>query len=774
MKKWNRINNLPVIPLGENGKILTGCESQRKISKAAATEGVVLLKNSDGFLPLNKNNRVALVGKGCAGYVEYGGGSGRVSTENTVTICDGFEQKANENKISLFMPLNDLYKESVKKQYENGTWKGKAHEPSNSKELITEASKCCDTAIITISRRTCEGFDVDLSKNDNAYKLWNEEKEIIELATELFENTVVILNVPSVFDVFELQNNPKIDAILLIWNAGIEGGSAIADIVCGDAYPSGKLPDTFAKTEDYPSTSSFLESDEYVEYTEDIFVGYRYFETIPNAHKKVIYPFGYGLSYTDFAFNNVLVTKEKNNIIINLDVKNTGNFKGKEVVQIYTSSPQTDIDKPAKELRAFKKTKELLPGESEHIVIEFPIGEMASYNEGNSSFVLEKGEYTVFVGNSVRNIAFKTTLCFNYDEIIKKCNRCPEPRKLSRRLMSNGEYRMCDTSEYDKLPEHPDWHSKPTWSQEHILPDRRGVKPPQDTVMLIDVANGKKSLEEFIEQLSIEELITLVGGTPNKGVSNTYGMGDMEYFGIPSMLTADGPAGLRIEPDCEVYTTSWPCASMLASTFNTELVFEAAKAGALEVKENNFGMWLTPALNIHRNPLCGRNFEYFSEDPLLSGKMACAVVKGIQSVGVSSCVKHFCCNNKETNRYTSDSRVSERALREIYLKGFEIVVKEAKPWALMTSYNIVNGRYPSESYELITGILRNEWGFDGLICTDWCNYAEHYRELLSGNNIRMPCGSSKRLYDAYKEGLISRQDLEKSVKYLLSFLLKLE
>ena len=248
----------------------------------------------------------------------------------------------------------------------------------------------------------------------------------------------------------------------------------------------------------------------------------------------------------------------------------------------------------------------------------------------------------------------------------------------------------------------------------------------------------------------------------------------MDHLGIPAVMTADGPAGLRIIEDRGVKTTAWPVATLLACTWDADLIYEVGAAAALEVKENNIAMWLTPGINIHRTPLCGRNFEYYSEDPLVSGKLAAAMVRGIQSRNVSACVKHFCVNNKETNRKCSDSRVSERALREIYLKAFEIVVKESGVWSVMTAYNLMNGTYTSENKELISGILREEWGYEGLVITDWSNFAEPYREALAGNNVRMPLGNPKRLQKALQHGLITRRDFVNNVRYLLEFLLKLE
>ena len=271
-----------------------------------------------------------------------------------------------------------------------------------------------------------------------------------------------------------------------------------------------------------------------------------------------------------------------------------------------------------------------------------------------------------------------------------------------------------------------------------------------------------------------EEVAHLLGGQPNTGVANTFGWGNMPEYGIPNCMTADGPAGLRIAPECGVTTTAWPCATLLAATWNPNVVYQVGAAGGKEVKENNIAAWLTPALNIHRSPLCGRNFEYYSEDPLLAGVLAGAMVKGIQSQGVAATVKHFALNNKETDRKHSDSRVSERAAREIYLKAFEYVIKRAKPWAVMSSYNIINGCYASENKELLEDILRDEWGFDGMVTTDWWTLGEHYKEVKAGNDMKMACGDPKRLKEAMDQGLLTRQDLEHCAERVLNLILKLD
>ena len=282
------------------------------------------------------------------------------------------------------------------------------------------------------------------------------------------------------------------------------------------------------------------------------------------------------------------------------------------------------------------------------------------------------------------------------------------------------------------------------------------------------------TIGEFLAQMTDEEVAHLLGGQPNTGVANTFGYGNMPEYGIPNIMTADGPAGLRIAPQCGVNTTAWPCATLLACTWDADVVCKVGEAGAKEVKENNIAVWLTPAINIHRSPLCGRNFEYYSEDPFLTGKLASAMVKGIQSQHIGATVKHFACNNKETNRKNSDSRVSERAAREIYLKAFEIVVKEAAPWSIMSSYNIINGRRASENRELLEDILRGEWGWKGMVTTDWWTCGEHYKETKVGNDVKMACGYPERLLKAKELGLISREEMEICAGRILELILKVD
>lgn len=772
MQKWQRFRYLPCIPLGPDGRKITGSKEHIALSRMAAAEGMVLLKNNYNLLPLKKGAKIALFGKASADYVKGGGGSGDVTVQYVLNLCDGMDIKQKEGKLFVFEPLNEFYRAYVKEKYDNSILPGKVAEPTLPEQLLESAVNYADIAIISICRYSNEG--ADRTEKDDFY-LTEEEKHLVETVSSAFDKTILVLNVGGIVDSSYFVNNDKIPAVLLAWQGGMEGGLAQADILCGDVCPSGKLTDTFAKSfADYPSSDGFNKSEDFVEYTEDIFVGYRYFETIPNAQSKVNYPFGFGMSYTDFHIETISAKIENSKIIMQIKVTNIGNVSGKEVVQIYTSGIGGRLEKPMLELRAFSKTMQLSPGESCLLNIDFAVEELSVYDEANSSFILDKGVYRIYVGNSVRNISKAYELAVDEETVIKKVkNRCV-PRKLSKRMKSDGEYELLETSQYDAVLDTSDWPEKPVWKFDHIQPDFRDTARPKDRILLNDVAENKSTIEELLSQMSDKDLVEFVGGRPNTGVANTWGIGDMQQFDIPSVMTADGPAGLRIKPEVGVCTTAWPCATLLACTWNTELVYEVGKAGALEVKENNLGMWLTPALNIHRSPLCGRNFEYYSEDPVVSGKMAAAMVRGIQSQNISSCVKHFACNNKETNRFASDSIVSERALREIYLKGFSIVVEETQPWAIMTSYNIINGRYSSENSDLIKGILREEWGFSGLVVSDWGNWAEHYREILAGNNLRMPSSSGKRLLKALEMGLIDRNELEYNAKYIIEFLLKLD
>lgn len=769
-ERWARYKYNLTTGLGENGERLTAGKKHIELSRRVATEGMVLLENN-GILPLKKNTTVALFGIGSLDYVKGGGGSGMVFCDYVRNIYEGFMCKSPEIKVyepvtkfyyDYTLPLLDQY--NVGLHFLNQKLFDEIELPE---ELIEEASKQADVAIITIHRFSGEGCDRSSEKGD--FYLTDTEQKMVDDVTAHFEHCIAVLDIGGMIDVGWIKENPKIDAALLAWQAGIEGGLAIADILCGDVNPSGKLTDTFAKEfADYPNADTFNESNDYVNYFEDIYVGYRYFETIPDAKDKVNYPFGYGLSYTEFQISKPVATLKNDKIEVSVSVKNIGNYVGKEVVQVYFSAPQGVLGKSKVSLIGFKKTKLLSPDETEDIIIEFSIADMASFDDlgklQKSAYLLEKGDYIFYVGNNCRNL-IEADYKYTVEEafvVTEQLTQCCAPNKLGKRMLADGSFE-----------ELPDFQVKDY--SDHPVPVNTAVPiESEKPIGLLAVAEGEITLDEFITQFTDQELIGLLGGVSNKGLANTSGFGNISRLDIPPVMTVDGPAGVRINPQTGIATTAWPCATLIACTWDPELAYEIGKAGATEAKENGLAVWLTPALNIHRNPLCGRNFEYFSEDPLVSGKFAVAKVKGIQSEKVVATPKHFACNNKETNRFYSDSRLSERALREIYLRGFEICVKEADPWAIMSSYNVINAVRACSNYELITEILRKEWGYKGMVMTDWGTPGDRVNNVLAGNDLSMPVGNPEQLKEHLESGKLTRAHLEICAKRILLLILKLD
>lgn len=806
MGKWQRILYQPALPLRAGGERVTGSSAHIALSRRAAGEGMVLLKNEADTLPLSAGTRVALFGKGSVDYVKGGGGSGEVTVAYVRNLYEGLKLKEKEEKIHIFHELSRFYEQEMQKQYAEGAMPGMSREPEVPAALVDAAKAYTDTAILTFSRFSGEGWDRKPFVNEDGYELYEDEVRQMELSAGIFENgdyyltkneqklvetvkanfkkIIVVLNVGGVVDTAWFKDCRDIAAALMAWQAGMEGGLAMADILCGDINPSGKLTDTFAASlEDYPFVNDFHKSVEYVDYTEDIYVGYRYFETIPGACEKVNYPFGFGLSYTNFSILPCEIAEEQGKIELRVTVTNTGNRAGKEVVQVYYQAPQGKLGKPARELAAFSKTAELQPGESETVKMSFAVSDMASYDDLGkicaSAYVLEKGDYGFYVGNSVRN-AEKLSYTYAVEEpvIVKKLGRHVGPCLLSKRMLSDGSFESLPQRAICEEAGLPRQDRKTLEGYAPAVRGRDRISFAElgnpEIPRLLDVAKGKISLDEFTDALSDDDLIHLLGGQPNTGVANAFGIGNLPEYGIPAAMTADGPAGLRIAPDCGICTTAFPCATLIACTWNTELAEQIGAAAAEEVKENNLAVWLAPAVNIHRNPLCGRNFEYYAEDPLAAGKIGAAMVRGIQALNIAACVKHFACNNKETNRKDSDSRISERALREIYLKVFEIIVREANPYAIMTSYNLINGVHASENKELITDILRGEWGYQGMVTTDWWSHGEHYREIKAGNDLKMAAGYPERVKEALEKGFITRKELAVCAKRVLELILKLD
>lgn len=807
-RKWARVNYQPGVGLGENGARVTADKEHITLSKDAAKEGMVLLKNEQHVLPLQTGAKVALFGKATFDYVKGGGGSGDVTVAYTRNLYEGI--KALKGKISVYGELADFYRENVKEQYKAGRVPGMTIEPQVPQELLQKAKAYTDTAVISICRFSGEGWDRKSIVETENKNIWASEEEMARRSAEIFEdgdfylthaeqemvNTVkqnfarviVVMNVGGMVDTSWFHDDAQIQSVLMAWQGGMEGGLATAELLAGEGNPSGKLSDTFARElNDYPSTYNFHESEKYVEYTDDIYVGYRYFETIPGAKEKVNYPFGFGLSYTQFTLGESQISIEGDQIRCMVSVTNTGAMAGKEVVQAYYGAPQGRLGKAARVLCAFAKTRLLQPGETQLMTLCWKIADMASYDDCGkvckSAYVLEQGEYRFYIGTSVRDAVENATVYTAAKDIVtQQLTSRLAPTSLTKRMLADGTYEELETTEPIDTDAN-ELEKMTTEEMEAFAPKTEGrarwrlwgdQTPDKQHHFLIEAAEGKITLEEFMAQLSDEQLAELLGGQPNTGVANTFGFGNLPDYGVPNIMTADGPAGLRISPECGVCTTAWPCSTLIACTWNPEVAQKVGAAGGAEVKENNIAVWLTPAVNIHRSPLCGRNFEYYSEDPYLTGKMASAMVKGIQSNHVGATVKHFALNNKETNRKNSDSRASERAIREIYLKAFEIIVKEANPWAIMSSYNIVNGRRTSENHELLTDVLRGEWGFEGAVTTDWWTNGEHYKEVAAGNDIKMATGFPERLMEALHKGIITRAELETCAKRVLNLILKVD
>ncbi len=733
-----------------------------RLAKEVAHEGMILLKNEKDVLPLKEDETVALFGIGQLDYVKGGGGSGEVTVAYTRNILEAMQAEEKKGNIKLYEPLAELYKEQY---YDNQS----VEEPQISDEMMAQAAQDSDTAVVVIRRYSSESTDRTAEKGD--YYLSDAEEELLSRVRENFDKVVVVLNNSGMMDV---TWQDQVDGLLMTYQAGSEGGTAIAEVLTGEAYPSGKLTDTLAKSYDaYPASNNFGEPDgDAVNYEEDIFVGYRYFETIPEALDQVEYCFGYGLGYTDFEIEVGEVEVVDDKIVVNATVTNVGESTGKEVAQVYFSAPRTELTKPAVELAAFAKTEELEPGESQTLELSFAIEDMSSYDDtgvtgAKSAYVLEAGEYQVLLGNTVDNAQENPVFTYEVEEltITQQLTMQLQPADIQNALTR----RLTETGEYEEIT-----YEGINTADAPQIEEIQEVQP-EEKIMFEDLKENPELLDAFLSQLSNEQLIRMSYGAGNgQNVipgGNTSVMGGLEEFGIPAVQTADGPAGIRLTG---IYRTAFPCETLQASTWNEELIEQVGHAVGEEANESGVVVWLAPALNIHRDPLCGRNFEYYSEDPLISGKFAAAITRGTQAEGVGITLKHFAANNKEGNRKNSDSRVSERAMREIYLRGFEIAVKESDPWGVMSCYNLINGVPGSERYDLLTEILRNEWGFDGLTVSDWNNTHSLTNEIKAGNDVKMPDDGScaEQALADLEAGVITRTELKRNVGHLIELILK--
>lgn len=689
-------------------------------ARRVAADGCVLLKNDNHVLPIKQENAVSFFGRTQIDYIKSGTGSGGlVHTEYVVNIIDG--ALAN-SKINVNIELVNIHKKWIAENpFDEGH--GWATEPWFQKEFVPDeeivkaAREKSDVAVIVIGRTA--GEDRDNAPEKGSWYLTDEEEALLSVVSKYFENTVVLLNVGNIIDMNWVEKF-HIKSVMYVWQGGQEGGNAVADVLSGNVNPSGKLSDTItADISDYPSSKNFGNK-EFNLYQEDIYVGYRYFETF--APEKVLYPFGFGLSYTDFNINVSEVKRDGDKISAAVTVTNQGKVSGREVVQAYFEAPQGKLGKAKRSLCAFSKTKVLSSGESAELTLEMNIADFASYDDSGitgykSGYVLEEGEYAVYIGKNVRDA--EKAYAFNIDAITVTQrltealaperdfdvlypgeNFIPAYRKVSKRTVDYGK-RIAD-----KMPKSIEYTGD------------KGIK-------LIDVKSGKNTMEEFIAQLSDKDLRCLIVGegmsSPKvrPGSTGTFGgvTAELLAFGIPIVCLADGPSGIRM--DNGDIATSMPNGTLIACTWDTEAAEKLYEYASIELCAYGFDSLLGPGINIHRSPLNGRNFEYLSEDPYLTGKISAALVRGVNVYGNSATVKHFAANSQELCRNKTVSVASERALREIYLKPFELCVKEGKAKSLMNSYNPINEYWSSNSYELNTTILRGEWGYTGMVMTDW-------------------------------------------------------
>lgn len=756
------------------------------LSRQTAAEGAVLLKNEGQTLPVQADEKVSVFGRTQINYVKSGTGSGgKVNVDHVTNILEGFRKNP---KIHVNEELAAVYEDWIAKNPPVGV--GDWTEPWSqaempvTEELVADAASKSDKAIVVLGRNA--GESKDASNTKGSFLLTDIEKDMIKKVADQFDHVAVLLNVGNVIDM-SWVDELGVESVMYVWHGGMEGGKAVADVVSGDVPASGKLSDTVAKSyADYPSANSFG-NNAYNNYTEDIYVGYRYFETF--AQDKVLYPFGFGLTYTEFTVDTKSVEEKDGKIEVTVDVTNTGDYKGKQVVEVYYGAPQGKLGKAVKSLAGYAKTGLLQPGESQEMKISYDIDSMASYDDAGktghkSAYVMEAGNYPVYVGTSVRDCE----TVYTYEEPELRVTEqleeimAVEPDKAFERLTAsegeNGEIvkgtetvptRTVDVKEriQERLPEAIE------------MTGDKGYK-------LLDVYNNTVTMEQFVAQLPLADIAYLCRGegmnspkvTP--GTASAFGglTASLKSFGIPIGCCADGPSGIRMD-DGEL-ATAMPIGTLLACTWNTDLVEKLHTLYGQELLLNEVDVTLGPGMNIHRNPLCGRNFEYFSEDPLLSGMTGASVIRGVQKSGAVVSAKHFVANNQEQNRNNNDSRVSERALREIYLKGYEILVRDANPGTIMTSYNKINGIWASSNYDLCTTALRKEWGFKNMVMTDW--WANQNEEGLlrqeaamvrAQNDVAMPVADeADSIVNAVNAGVLTVGEVQRSAINVLNCLIK--
>lgn len=749
-------------------------------SARAVSGGIVMLKN-DGALPLKQGGTAAVFGRIQLHYYKSGTGSGgMVNVSKVIGITDGLLDagyKLDEQLLNAYREWDEQNPFDYGEGWGGEPWSQK--EMPLTDELVGGAASRADAAIVIIGRTAGEEMDNKLEKG--AFLLSDLEEDMLRRVTSAFDKTVVLLNTGGLIDMSFMDRYP-VSAVMYVWQGGMVGGAGTAAVLTGEVSPSGKLPDTIAyEISDYPS-DKFFGSGDMDCYGEDIYVGYRYFEAF--AKDRVRFPFGFGMSYTSFDITASDFKLDGDKVTGSVNVKNTGSTPGREVVQIYCSAPQGKLGKPARVLCGFDKTRALQPGESQTLCFEIPLESVASYDDSGvtghkSAWILEQGGYVFYAGADVRSASEAYSLTLP-ETVVRQCKSALGPLTAFKRMVnSNGK------PEFEDVPltgeAFPHDHAK--LPAEIPQTGDRGIR-------LADVVNGKNTLEEFTAQLTDYDLSCIIRGegmgSPKVTAGTAAAFGGVSdtltALGIPCACCDDGPSGMRL--DCGTKAFSLPNGTLLASTFDRPLMTELFTFMGLEMHTNQVDCLLGPGMNIHRHPLNGRNFEYFSEDPYLTGEMASAELAGLHSTGAEGTIKHFCGNNRETRRHFLDSVISERALREIYLRGFEKAVKKGGAKSVMTTYGQVNGVWTAGNYGLVTGILRDDWGFDGFTMTDWWaninrrgkapDKSDFAAMAMAQNDVYMVTADgaacNDNTLDSLKSGELTRGELQRNAMNILRFL----
>ncbi|MCR5528314.1 MAG: glycoside hydrolase family 3 C-terminal domain-containing protein [Saccharofermentans sp.] len=772
-------------------KIILDWNEYKRTAIEAAKEGAVLIRNEGGALPLVKGSNIAVFGRMQSNYYKSGTGSGGMV--NVDHVVDIFEALSEDPDIEIDEKIRDIYVEWEKDNPVDpgvgwGQERWSQDEMILNKEDVRGAASRCDTAVIIIARTA--GEDRDNLAEKGSYYLTDGEEDMLSKVCGAFKKTVVLLNVGNIIDMsFIGKYSPS--SVMYVWQAGMIGGTAAAELLTGKTAPSGSLTDTIAyNLSDHPSDDNFGNKDiDRDIYAEDIFVGYRYFSTF--APEKVMYPFGYGLSYTTFDIKTKSFEADGTNIRTRVIVTNTGDKEGKKTVMLFASAPKGKVSKSSMVLTDFKKTSNLLPGQSEELLLEARAEDYCSFDDdgragSGNAWILEKGVYTFLAGENVRDNSEAGSITLEEDILVERLASAVRPVTAFDRLTSDGSYEPVPLKDDENLK------NRMQYVPEEIpQTGDKGIK-------LSDVRDGRYTMDEFIAQLEDEDLALIIRGEGMSSPRVTAGTAsafagiskELTAMGIPSVCCDDGPSGMRLDSGKKAFAL--PNGTCLASSFNESLITKLFTYFAMEMRTNNVDNILGPGMNIHRHPLNGRNFEYFSEDPLVTGRIACAQLKGLHKHGVTATIKHFCCNNRETRRRFMDSVVSEKALREIYLKGFEIAVKKGGAKSIMSVYNRINGNYGSSYYDLHTTVLRRQWGFTGIVMTDWWAFIEEVKGEQFGAPITdhsllaraqcdlfMVCAGTERkdldAADTYanlkagREDLITRAELQRNARNILTF-----